>query len=223
MMDSHNNDVAHTNARVKPIHTKNRTIGLLGGSFNPAHGGHLHITLYALNKLGLDEVWWLVSPRNPLKEADSLASYAQRLESAEEVARTHPRIRVLDIEKRFGTRYSYQTLEVLKQRFPGTRFVWMIGADNLAQFHRWKRWQAVLAAVPVVVFDRAPYSHTALRSKAYLRTSRFLLKNIDIGALPPSPCLVFIHLKRAPQSSTGLRKRLGAGAFLRHNNSAGPY
>jgi nicotinate-nucleotide adenylyltransferase len=206
---------------VTPIYTRNRTIGLLGGSFNPAHGGHLHITLHALKKLGLDEVWWLVSPRNPLKSADALADYGQRLASAVRVASAHPRIRVLDIEARFGTRYSYQTLSLLKERFPGTHFVWMIGADNLAQFHRWKRWQAVLAAMPVVVFDRAPYSHTALRSKAYIRGSRFLMKNPHKTLLSQGPCLVFIHLKRDPLSSSDLRKKLGAGAFLRHNNNAG--
>ena len=204
-----------------PIHTKNRTIGLLGGSFNPAHGGHLHITLHGLHKLGFDEVWWLVSPRNPLKSLSSLASYEQRLASARFVTAGQPRVRVLDIEARLGTRYSYETLALLKKRFRGTHFVWMMGADNLAQFHRWKRWKQLLAEVPVLVFDRAPYSHTSLRSKTMLRGRKFLLKNITMRNYVPAPCLVFEHLKRDPLSSTDLRKKLGSGAFLRHTEAVG--
>ena len=167
-----------------PIHTKNRTIGLLGGSFNPAHAGHLHITLHALRALKLDEVWWLVSPRNPLKTAESLNHYEQRLQSAQRLAAPYKRIRVLDIERRFNTRYSYETIALLRRKYPGARFVWMIGADNLAQFHRWKRWQTLLATIPILIFDRAPYSHTSLRSKAMLRGHRFL-KNNAISS--PSP------------------------------------
>ena len=178
----------------KPIHTKNRTIGLLGGSFNPAHGGHLHISLHALNRLKFDEIWWLVSPKNPLKSAADLASYEQRLACAKRVAASCPkRLHVLDIEAKFGTKYSYQTIALLKARFPGTHFVWMMGADNLAQFHRWRRWEKILSTIPVVVFDRAPYSHTALRSKAMIRGGKYLK---------------FIHLKRNPLSSTWLRSKL---------------
>jgi len=204
-----------------PIHTQHRTIGLLGGSFNPAHGGHLHITLHALHKLHFDEVWWLVSPRNPLKSAESLASYEQRLASAKAVAAQVPRVRVLDIEKTAGTRYSYEILALLQSKFPATNFAWMMGADNLAQFHRWKRWQHILASVPLVVFDRAPYSHTSLRSKTMIRARRFLLKSIDISALGAAPRLVFVHLKRDPISSSFLRKTLGRAAFLGHNKGAG--
>jgi nicotinate-nucleotide adenylyltransferase len=203
-----------------PIYTKNRTIGLLGGSFNPAHGGHLHITLYALNRLGLDEVWWLVSPRNPLKAAESLASYEKRLQSAREVAKPYRRIKVLDIERRYSTKYSYETIDILKKQYRGTRFVWLIGADNLAQFHRWRRWRQILDAVPVVVFDRTPYSHTSLRSKAMLRAKKFLLKNNQIGRFGRGPAIAFIHLRRDPLSSSLLRKKLGKNAFLGHNEDA---
>lgn len=206
-----------------PIHTKHRTIGLLGGSFNPAHEGHLHITLHALHKLHFNEVWWLVSPRNPLKSEKSLAAYGHRLASAKAMAAAHPHIRVLDIEKQAGTCYSYQTLAFLKSRFPAAHFVWMMGADNLAQFHRWKRWQWILDNVPVAVFDRAPYSHTAPRSKAMRRAQKFLLKSMGITAFHAAPCLVFIHLRRDPISSSQLRKTLGEQAFLRHNKSAGNY
>jgi len=178
---------------VKPIYTKNRTIGLLGGSFNPAHEGHLHITLHALKKLHLDEVWWLVSPQNPLKSPSGMASFEQRMQSALMVVGGRPKIRVLDIEKRLHIRYTHEAIAALKKRFPGTRFVWMMGADNLAQFHRWQRWDEILELVPVIVFDRAPYSHKALRSKTMIRGGKFLK---------------FIHLKRNPLSSTGIRNKL---------------
>ncbi len=205
---------------MNPVTTENRTIGLLGGSFNPAHRGHLHITQYGLNKLKLDEVWWLVSPRNPLKTKESLALYDQRLQSAQAVAKPHRRIRVMDVERRFNTKYSYETIKLLKTRYPATRFVWLIGADNLAQFHRWRRWAKLLNDIPIVVFDRAPYSHTSLRSKAMIRGRRFLLKNNQISQFGYAPCLVFVHLRRDPLSSTGLRKMLGEKAFLGHNKDA---
>ena len=205
---------------MKPIHTKNRTIGLLGGSFNPAHGGHLHITLHGLKALGLDEVWWLVSPRNPLKSKESLASYEQRLQSAKAVAKPYRRIRVMDIEKRYNTRYSYETIRLLQNRYRGTRFVWLIGADNLAQFHRWRRWQQLMGSIPIVIFDRTPYSHTSLRSKAMIRARKFLLKNNQIDGFSHAPSIVFVHLKRDPLSSTLIRKKLGEKAFLRHNEGA---
>ena len=206
---------------MKPIYTRNRTIGLLGGSFNPAHSGHLHITLYALNKLKFDEVWWLVSPHNPLKKLESLADYGQRLQSAELIAAGHPKIRVLDFEARAHTQYSYQTVDLIKKRYPGTKFAWLMGADNLANFHRWQHWQKLQDNIPVVVFDRAPYSHTSLRSKAFLRGRRFLSKTIGITSFVPPCGQLFIHLKRSPVSSTILRKSLGTGAFLGHNNKAG--
>ncbi len=206
---------------MNPAYTKNRTIGLLGGSFNPAHKGHLHITLYALKALGFDEVWWLVSPKNPLKNAADLASYEQRLASARMVAAGYPRIKVLDIESRLRTKYTYQTVAALQKRFPGARFVWMMGADNLAQFHRWKRWAKVLTTIPVVVFDRAPYSHRSLRSKAAMRARRFFLKSMDIGGGWGVPTLAYVHLRRDPLSSTYLRKKLGKAAFLSHNDQTG--
>lgn len=194
-----------------------RVIGLLGGSFNPAHGGHLHISQHALKSLGLDEVWWLVSPQNPLKSKDSLAVYGQRLQSARKVASADRRIRVTDIEARYRLRFSWQTISLLKKRYPQIRFVWLMGADNLAHFHRWRRWQHILTMLPVVVFDRAPYSHTSLRSKTYLRMQRFLLKNNHINADTTAPGLLFVHLRRDPRSSSALRKKLGAQAFLGHN------
>lgn len=206
---------------MNPVYTKNRTIGLLGGSFNPAHKGHLHITLYALKAFGFDEVWWLVSPKNPLKDAGSLAGYAQRLASAEAVASGHRGIRVLDIESRLKTRYTYETVAALKSHFPGTHFVWMMGADNLAQFHRWRRWAKVLEQVPVMVFDRAPYSHRSLRSKAAIRMRKFLIKSNEMDKGLTAPALAYVHLRRDPLSSTNIRKKLGIWAFLGHTEGTG--
>jgi nicotinate-nucleotide adenylyltransferase len=189
-------------------HGGGRIIGLLGGSFNPAHGGHLHITQYALHRLGIDEVWWLVSPKNPLKSTQSLADYEDRLAGAKTMAAGHRHIRVSDLEKQEGLRYSYQTIALLKRRYPAVQFVWLMGADNLAQFHRWRRWRQILATIPIAVFDRAPYSHTALRSQAATGARKFLMKDNALNWRKPPPLLAFIHLRRDATSSTDIRKHL---------------
>lgn len=179
-------------------------MGLLGGSFNPAHAGHLHISLVALKKLKLDEIWWLVSPGNPLKDPKTLASFEARFASAEKLA-THPGIRVSDFEQRTGTRYTADTLAKLKKRYPRVQFVWLMGADNLAQFHRWQRWAWILSQVPVVVFDRAPYSHGAKAAIAYHKMHKYLLKDNMISGKWCTPSLYFMHLKRDSHSSTKIR------------------
>lgn len=190
-----------------PTH-KNRIVGLLGGSFNPAHEGHVHISLYALHKLKLDEVWWLVSPHNPLKDKQTLADYDVRFASAKALAR-HPRITVSDIEQRKDLRYTYRTLRYLKKHHPGVTFVWLMGADNLDGFHRWQRWQWIMAHMPIVVFDRAPFSHKALAAKAALRARRFILHSNKISGNWAPPLLHIARLKLAPQSSTAIRKTAG--------------
>ena len=205
---------------MRPILTKNRTIGLLGGSFNPAHSGHLHITLYALNRLGMDAVWWLVSPKNPLKDASALAAYEQRLGSARSVASADSRIHVSDIERQHKTRYSYQTMQLLKKRYPGAHFVWLMGADNPPQFHRWRRWRTLFGLMPMVVFDRSPYSHTARASRAARYGQKFARQMNQIAGFEQAPAFHYIHMKRDPLSSTELRKKLGEKAFLGHNKGA---
>ena len=197
---------------------KRRIIGLLGGSFNPAHGGHLHISLHALNRLGLDGVWWLVSPQNPLKERAGMAPFETRFASALYVTRGHKRINVTDIEQRLDSRYTHQTIIALQQRYPHYQFVWMMGADNLAQFHRWQRWRDIAARVPIIVFDRAPYSHHALRCKAAMAMWGNRLKLNHIARPWPRNGLLYLHMRRADISSTLLRKTLGNKAFLRHNS-----
>ena len=141
--------------RVAPKTTAaGRAIGILGGSFNPAHGGHRYLSREALKRLGLDEVWWLVSPQNPLKSRSGMAPFDVRLARARDVA-GGGRIRVTDLEHRFGSAFTNDTLERLKQR-RGERFVFLIGADNLVQLPRWRHWKRIVEAVPIAVFDRAP-------------------------------------------------------------------
>lgn len=189
---------------------------MLGGSFNPAHNGHLHISEYALKKLGIDEIWWLVSPQNPLKSVDGMGDYSERYEFAKNITQKNRRIFVSDIEKHINTQYTYHTLSELKKRYKGTNFIWLMGADNLAGFHFWQHWQSILKMMPIVVFDRAPYSFTSLSSKTYQRMRRFLLNNQDLSFNNKIPSLRFIHLQRDPNSSTDIRKKLGKKAFLVH-------
>ena len=143
-------------------------VGLLGGSFNPAHAGHRHISLAALRALGLDEVWWLVAPQNPLKPVVGMAPLSERLALARAVAR-HPRIRVTDIERRLGVRYTVDTLAALIRLFPRARFVWLMGADNLRQIPQWARWRQVFRTVPIAVFPRNVYAGKATACKAARR------------------------------------------------------
>jgi nicotinate-nucleotide adenylyltransferase len=171
------------------------TIGLLGGSFDPAHAGHLHASLTALKALGLDHVWWLVSPGNPLKSGS--APLAARLDSARALAR-HPRIHVTAIEQALGTRYTIDTVTALQQRFPGVRFVWVMGSDNLSQFGRWKQWQALARRIPLVVVRR-PGSQLASLNAAPVR--RFGLS----PRLGPPPSLIVLDGRRNFESSTRLR------------------
>jgi nicotinate-nucleotide adenylyltransferase len=181
----------------------------LGGSFNPAHEGHLHISLEALKRLGLDEVWWLVSPQNPLKSANGMAPQAKRLAGARAMAR-HPRIKVTGMEAAWGTRYTADTLAMMRRRFPAARLVWIMGADNLNQISRWDRWQRIFRSVPVAVFDRSPYSRESMASKAARRFSRWRIA--APGRLPGTapPSWIFMHIKRHPASATEIRRRLDA-------------
>jgi nicotinate-nucleotide adenylyltransferase len=185
-----------------------RRIGLLGGSFNPAHAGHRHISLSALRRLGLDEVWWLVSPQNPLKPGGNMAPLPQRLARARAVA-AHRRIRVSDIERLLGTRYTIDTLAALKRLFPATRFVWLMGADNLAQMARWKRWPDLCRLTPFAVLDRPGDATRALAGAVARRyPDRRLGERAArhlADATPPAWC--FIHVRLSPLSATALRAR----------------
>ncbi|MQP65399.1 nicotinate-nucleotide adenylyltransferase [Niveispirillum sp. SYP-B3756] len=187
-------------------------VGLFGGSFNPAHGGHRHMSLMALRMLGLDEVWWLVSPQNPLKSLDGMAPLTQRMAGAARVA-NHPRIRVSDIETRMGTRYTVDTLAGLKRHFPGTDFVWLMGADNLAQMPRWRGWTRIFGMVPVAIFPRQPYSVGALGGKAARRfaKARWQMSAAKHLAGAKAPAWVFLEAPLHPASATAIRCQGGAG------------
>jgi nicotinate-nucleotide adenylyltransferase len=183
-----------------------RRIGLLGGSFNPAHEGHRHISLLALQRLGLDEVWWLVSPQNPLKPAKGMATLAQRMASAREAAR-HPHIRVSDIERRLNTRYTVDTIRALKRRYPDVAFVWLIGADNLRQMPAWKSWQTLFRSVPVAVFARPTYSLKALAGQAAGRfaSDRLPERQARCLAQRQPPAWVFLRIRLHSASATAIR------------------
>ena len=178
--------------------------GLLGGSFNPAHRGHRKISLAAIDALGLDEVWWLVSPGNPLKPVEGMAPLAARAASARAAARRAP-IRMTAIERELGTRYTIDTLRALRRRFPARRFVWIMGADNLAQFHRWKDWRGIARTVPIAVFARPGYAAKAFSSPAmaWMRRYRVRPGELSEGALPQ---MAWIAFDPDPSSATALRR-----------------
>jgi nicotinate-nucleotide adenylyltransferase len=181
-------------------------IGLLGGSFNPAHEGHSHASELALKQLGLDYVWWLVSPQNPLKETRDMAGFAERLESARKFNR-HPRVIVTDIEHRLGMRFTIDTLRALKHRFPQLRFVWLMGSDNLVQIPHWRSWQEIFASVPVAVVARPGTTLAALSSKAASRfRSAYVLPDRHIAVISPPAWTLLDARRRNPSSATHLRK-----------------
>lgn len=183
-------------------------VGLLGGSFNPAHEGHRHVSRMALDRLGLDRVWWLVAPQNPLKPADDMAPLEARLEGARAWAEG-PRMRVTAIERDLGTRFTADTLKALKKRFPAHRFVWLMGADNLIEIPRWRNWTAIFGAVPVAVFARPSYSLKALTSTAARRFAGDRLPERQAAHLAERrpPAWVFLHIPLSAQSGTGIRAR----------------
>ena len=189
-----------------------RKIGLLGGSFNPAHGGHRRISLFAQRALGLDEVWWLVSPGNPLKPQAGMAPLAIRFASARLQARRAP-IRVSAIERELGTRYTVDTLRKLVRRWPKHHFVWLMGADNLAQFSRWKNWRAIARMMPIAVIARPGYDSTALASPAMAWLRRFRRSAASFcdesrinGAGWSTPALIYLRFDPDPRSATDLRR-----------------
>lgn len=187
-------------------------IGLLGGSFNPAHGGHLHISRLALDRLRLDEVWWLVSPQNPLKPLAGMAPLARRLEAARKVAAGEGRIRVTDIERELATSYTVDTLEALAGRFPAARMVWIMGADNLVQLPRWKGWRTLFRNVPIAVFARPKYSSRALSGRAARRFAAARVRETRAAKLVDMkpPAWVFMRTPMVADSASRIRARDGS-------------
>jgi len=173
-------------------------IGLLGGSFNPAHAGHLYVSEIALKRLSLDYVWWLVAGQNPLKSASDMASADKRLVGARALVGRRPRLIVSDLEKTLGTRYTIDTLKALRRRFPEVQFIWLMGTDNLAQFHRWKRWTEIAALMPIAVIVRPGSVLAQLNAKAMQRFARQT-------RLRKPPAIASVDGRRNEASATAIR------------------
>jgi nicotinate-nucleotide adenylyltransferase len=194
-----------------PLHTHGMRIGLLGGSFNPPHLAHRAISLFAIKRLRLDRVWWLVSPGNPLKDNGHLHELEDRARAARELA-ADPRIDVTCLESVIGTRYTVDTINFLRRRASGLRFVWIMGADNLAQFHRWQHWQRIATEVPIAVIDRPQQSFRALAAPAAQALAPYRLPENEAGRLAErrAPAWVFLTGLKMNLSSTGLRNPDGS-------------
>jgi nicotinate-nucleotide adenylyltransferase len=198
-------------AQALPLHSDGMRIGLLGGSFNPPHRAHRAISLFAIKRLRLDRVWWLVTPGNPLKDQDTLHDLEARTEAARRVA-DDPRIDVSCLESVIGTRYTVDTVKYLRRRASGLRFVWIMGADNLAQFHRWQNWRRMATLVPIAVIDRPPQSFRALNAPAAQALARYRLPENEARRLADhrAPAWVFLTGLKMNLSSTGLRNPDGS-------------
>ena len=187
-------------------------IGLFGGSFNPPHEGHLLVARMALKRLGLDRIWWLVTTGNPLKTLSGLPPLAQRMAAARQLAQD-PRIIVTGFEQNIGSRYTYDTLHYLRQRCGGVKFVWLMGADNLVQLHRWQRWRDIARAMPIAVIDRPGSTLRAASAPAAQALRSYRVAESDAKLLPglAAPAFVFIHGRRSKLSSSALRNAAGSG------------
>jgi nicotinate-nucleotide adenylyltransferase len=199
---------------VLPPHARGMRIGLFGGTFDPPHAAHRAACLLAMRRLGLDRVWWLVTPGNPLKDTSSLAPLSERLAAARKLAQ-HARIDVTDLEADLGTTYTFATVAYLIRRCPGVHFVWIMGADNLRSFHRWQRWQDIARLVPIAVVDRLGPSLYSAAGVAGQALAWARLPETAARTLPQRqpPAWIYLHGLKSPLSSTALR---AARALRRH-------
>ena len=200
-----------------------KRVGLLGGSFNPAHRGHRRISLAAIRALGLDEVWWLVSPGNPLKPAKGMAAFEARFASAQAMAR-RAAIRVSDFEVRAGTRYTMDTVRKLQRRYPNVDFIWLMGGDTVSQFHQWKDWRKLAESLPIAVISRPGYDRSvhAARAMGWLR--RFVHPSRQAKAWTDwsAPAITLLRLPPDPTSATALRALYPNWHRKFMNRTAGP-
>jgi nicotinate-nucleotide adenylyltransferase len=203
--------VSPSSFRPIPPFTDGMRIGLLGGSFNPPHLAHRAISLFAIKRLRLDRVWWLVTPGNPLKEPEALRDLNQRAQAARQIA-ADPRIEISCLESVIGTRYTVDTITYLRRRACRLRLVWIMGADNLAQFHRWQSWRRIASEVPIAVIDRPPQSFRALAAPAAQALARYRLPEDQARRLADlrPPAWVFLTGLKINLSSTGLRNPDGS-------------
>jgi nicotinate-nucleotide adenylyltransferase len=190
-----------------PRHAPGLRIGLFGGSFNPPHAGHRLVTLIALRRLKLDRVWWIVTPGNPLKDTHGLPPLSARMTAARGLMH-EPMVDITGFEAGIGTRYTLDTLRYLQRRCPGVRFVWIMGADNLLQFHRWQGWRDIARLMPIAVVDRpgATLKATSARAARALAGHR-LPEHAAASLAGRRNGWTFIHGPRSPLSSTGLRAK----------------
>jgi nicotinate-nucleotide adenylyltransferase len=189
-----------------PRWTPGQRIGLMGGSFNPPHDGHLLVSRLALKRLGLDRLWWLVTPGNPLKPIAGLPTLPARIEAASAIARD-PRIAVTGFEAELGARFTHDSIAWLVKRAPSAHFVWIMGADNLCQFHLWRRWRDIARLVPVAVVDRPGSTLRALNSHAGAALAPFRVAECDAAGFAGrrAPAFIFLHGPRSSMSSTAIR------------------
>ena len=189
-----------------PPHAPGMRIGLFGGTFDPPHAAHRAACLIALNRLALDRVWWMVTPGNPLKDTRGLAPLDERIDAARALAH-HPRIDVTGFEAELGISYTYETVAYLRRHCPGTRFVWIMGADNLRSFHRWQKWRGIAAMVPIAVVDRLGPSLYATASATGQALARARIPEAAAKSLVnrKPPAWVYLHGLKSPLSSTALR------------------
>jgi nicotinate-nucleotide adenylyltransferase len=181
-------------------------IGLYGGSFNPFHDGHMHVAKHALKHLPIDAIWFLVSPGNPQKEVAHMVSLKDRIKGAYKTTHTNAHMLVTGIEQKLGTRYSVDTIKKLQTGMPKTEFAWIMGADNLATFHTWMRWQDISRAIPIAIFDRPGYGWAGLKSRFCLHhdKNQVTAKNIFNSG---RPAWTFVTIPRHPASATEIRAR----------------
>ena len=190
-----------------PLARPRMAVGLLGGSFDPPHRGHAHITREALKRFGLDRVWWLVTPGNPLKD-EGPAPIERRVAAARKLMR-HPQVDITDIEDRIGTRYTAQTLDRMFQIYPGVRFVWLMGADNFASLHRWDRWEWIMENIPIGILARPGQRISARMSVAAARYERYRLRGREAArlVLAEAPAWCFVNMPMDDSSSTAIRDK----------------
>lgn len=189
-----------------PLVTPGQRVGIMGGTFNPPHAGHVLISHTALTRLRLDQLWWVVTPGNPLKETDGLPPLAERMADCRAMT-PDPRIRITGFEEQLGTPYTAATLAFLARRHPDVRFVWVMGADNMASFHRWQHWREIMDTMPIAVVDRPGWRHRALASKAaHAFRSSYVPedRSADLPGMAP-PAWTVLTGPLSPLSSTALR------------------
>ena len=205
---SKNSGQSFGSTRVKtPLVLPGQRIGIMGGSFNPVHAGHLIVAETALKRLGLDQLWWVVTPGNPLKENNGLAPLATRMAACRDMAK-NPHMKITGFETELGSPYTAITLSFLRRRYPANQFVWVMGADNMASFDRWQNWRGIAASMPIAVVDRPGWRHKAMASPAAHTLTKARISEARAKSLPrhKAPAWVFLTTRLSNLSSTALRK-----------------